>query len=327
MTTGQPPLAERLVLGLDVGGTSTRVLVAALDGRVLGTARGAGGNPVAHGVETALKEIGDTVRAALTGLDPRRVEAGRLGLAGGMVTRLDFPGLWASLGLATGPELISDAELAHAAGTPAPDGNVLLSGTGAVAAEIRDHALRRTADGHGWLLGDRGSGFWLGREAVSATLTAVDRGHLGDFAAAIADALVGPGGLGELGDLDTGARSALVAAAHAQAPARLARFAPIVLDHASKGDPEALALVERAAAHLLDTLRLIRAADSPLPIVLAGGLLSTETPLAAHLRPLLAAHWPAAPLHTARNGAGAAAWLAARSLGHGTEALHRRLTA
>ncbi|MFK0193451.1 N-acetylglucosamine kinase [Kitasatospora sp. NPDC090308] len=324
----------RLVLGLDVGGTSTRVLVADLDGRVLGAARGAGGNPVAHGPEVAAKEIGDTVRAALAGLDPGRVAAGVIGLAGGLVARPAFGGLWDALGLGAHPVLVSDVLLAHAAGTSAPDGNVVLSGTGGMAAEVRGHELTRTADGHGWLLGDRGSGVWLGREAVSATLTAIDRDEpLTGLAAAVAGALtgpvgpVGPEGREGLGGSGDDLRSALITAVHGQAPTRLARLAPVVLERAGAGDPTALTLVARAADHLLDTLGLLRARGCALPIVLAGGLLSTPTPLAARLRPLLAARWPDAPLRPAGNGAGAAAWLAARSLGRGTEELHRALTA
>ncbi|MEV7117957.1 N-acetylglucosamine kinase [Kitasatospora griseola] len=330
MTSRQPMSADApLVLGLDVGGTSTRALVATLDGRILGTAHGAGGNPVAHGAEVAVREIGGAVRAALAGLDPAGVAAGVIGLAGGSLAPPEVLALWPATGLTVTPRLVGDAELAHAAGTAAADGTLLLSGTGAIAAEIRDHALRRTADGHGWLLGDRGSGFWLGREAVAAALTAVDRAlpfdgpslRLPGLAGAIADALVGPDGLGRE------PRSALIAAAHAEAPARLARLAPVVLDHAAAGDPVALALVDRAADHLIATLALVREPDSPLPLVLAGGLLASETPLVAHLRPRLAARWPDAVVSTARNGAGAAAWLAARDLGRGTEELHRRLTA
>ncbi|OKJ17088.1 N-acetylglucosamine kinase [Kitasatospora sp. CB01950] len=327
---GQP-----LVLGLDVGGTSTRALVATLDGRVLGTAHGAGGNPVAHGTEVAVREIGGAVRAALAGLDPARVTAAVIGLAGNSLAPPELSALWPATGLTIAPQFVDDAELAHAAGSPAADGTLLLSGTGAIAAEIRDHELHRTADGHGWLLGDRGSGCWLGREAVSAALTAVDRAlpldgtplRLPGLAGAIAEALLGQGGSDGSGGSGREPRAALIAAAHAEAPARLARFAPVVLDCAAAGDPVALDLVDRAAGHLIDTLALVRDPDSPLPLVLAGGLLTSATLLAAQLRPRLAARWPAATVSTAGNGAGAAAWLAARTLGRGTEELHRRLTA
>ncbi|WP_033819480.1 BadF/BadG/BcrA/BcrD ATPase family protein, partial [Kitasatospora sp. MBT63] len=169
MTTGP------LVLGLDVGGSTTRVLVADLTGRILGTARGAGGNPVSNGEPAAVRAIGETLRAALADVDPADVAAGVLGLAGGMAggvaggvagtSALD--GLWPAAGLPHPPRLTGDVELAYAAGTASPTGTALIAGTGAVAARIEDFAMARCADGHGWLLGDRGSGFWLGRAAVS----------------------------------------------------------------------------------------------------------------------------------------------------------------
>lgn len=54
---------------------------------------------------------------------------------------------------------------------------MLVAGTGAIAAEVRDLRLDRVADGHGWLLGDAGSGFWLGREAVRGLLADLDAGR------------------------------------------------------------------------------------------------------------------------------------------------------
>ncbi|GAA2745217.1 N-acetylglucosamine kinase [Kitasatospora cinereorecta] len=312
-----------LVLGLDVGGSTTRVLVADLDGRPRGAARGEGGNPVSHGEAAAARAIADTLRRALADVDPARVAAGVIGLAGGLVAGPVLRAVWPEAGLTVTPLLVSDAELAYAAGTAEPDGTVLISGTGAVAAECRDFAPVRTADGHGWLLGDRGSGYWLGRAAVAATLTAFDRAAPAlpaGLPAVVTDALVGP--------LPAGAvpRAAVITAAHAHAPVRLARLAPLVLDLAAAGDPDATRLVEQAADHLLDTLATVRTPDSTLPVVLAGGVLSPDSPLAAAVRTRITARWPEAPLTHTGNPAGAAAWLAARRLTPIDDELHPRLT-
>lgn len=68
---------------------------------------------------------------------------------------------------------------------------MVIAGTGSVAARIEDHRLVASAGGHGWLLGDEGSAFWLGREAVRATLHALDRGRTdGDLVTAVLDELV-----------------------------------------------------------------------------------------------------------------------------------------
>lgn len=101
-----------------------------------------------------------------------------LGLAGGRAGAPELARIWAGAGLPRAPRLTGDVELAYAAGTSRPDGTALISGTGAVAALFHDFTMVRCADGHGWLLGDRGSGFWLGRAAVRTALSAVDRGDL-----------------------------------------------------------------------------------------------------------------------------------------------------
>ncbi|MFJ1703306.1 N-acetylglucosamine kinase [Kitasatospora sp. NPDC088346] len=335
--------ASPLVLGLDVGGSTTRVLVADLTGRILGAARGPGGNPLSNGEPAAARAIADTLGAALADVDPGRVAAGVLGLAGGRAGAPELARIWSGAGLPRAPRLTGDVELAYAAGTGRPDGTALISGTGAVAALFRDFAMVRCADGHGWLLGDRGSGFWLGRAAVRTALTAVDRGELpptGLAAEVVAALLPGPlpgpppeppaqevpvaerEGAGALR-----LRAALIGAVHAEPPVRLARLAPLVLDAARAGDPAARRLVERAADHLLESLGTVREPGSALPVVLAGGVLDAATPLAEAVRARVADRWPRARVTHAGNGAGAAAWLAARSLGGPADLteLHRRL--
>ena len=61
-----------------------------------------------------------------------------------------------------------------ASGTSAPRGAVLIAGTGTIAAWIADGEVTHRIDGHGWLVGDDGSGFWLGRQAVRAVLAELD---------------------------------------------------------------------------------------------------------------------------------------------------------
>ncbi|MFD0788716.1 ATPase, partial [Micromonospora azadirachtae] len=46
-------MSGTVVVGLDIGGTSTRATVLGLDGQRLGTGRAGGGNPTSHGAERA----------------------------------------------------------------------------------------------------------------------------------------------------------------------------------------------------------------------------------------------------------------------------------
>ncbi|MGC4806034.1 N-acetylglucosamine kinase [Micromonospora sp. DT233] len=324
-------MSDTVVVGLDVGGTSTRAVALALTGERLGTGRAGGGNPTSHGAERAADELRAALRGALSGVDPDRVRAGTIGLAGAgrlladPAGRAAFDRAWRDAGLRCPYAVHGDALVAYASGTAGPHGTVLIAGTGAIAAQVRDLRLDRVADGHGWLLGDAGSGFWLGREAVRRLLADLDAARA-------------PGPLGRrvlvelLGDDRVAPRprdtvDALIQAVTRRPPVELARLAPLVVSAAAEAEPVAAALIAEAAVLLADGAARIRPAGDGDPVVLGGGLLTGGTPLAAAVRAELARRWPDAPLRTAGDGAAAAAWLAARDLPEVTDpaALHALL--
>ncbi|WBB80223.1 ATPase [Micromonospora sp. WMMD882] len=320
-----------VVVGLDVGGTSTRAVVATVAGERLGAARAGGGNPTSHGPDRAADEVRAALRGALAGITPSRVAAGVIGLAGAGRLLADpagrdaFDRAWRDAGLRCPYTVHSDALIAYAAGTSAPDGTVLVAGTGAIAARVRGLRLDRVADGHGWLLGDAGSGFWLGREAVRRVLADLDRARQ-------PDALGGRVLTTLLGHATVAPRprdtvDALVQTITRRPPVELARLAPLVVEAARDAEPTAVALIAQAAAHLADSAGRIRPPEAADPVVLGGGLLTGDTPLAAALRAELRRRWPDASVRRAGDGAAAAAWLAARDLPGTTDpaALHDRL--
>ncbi|WP_262286019.1 N-acetylglucosamine kinase [Micromonospora sp. MA102] len=311
-------MSDTVVIGLDVGGTSTRAAALTLDGVRLGVGRAGGGNPTSHGAERAAAELRAALRAALADVDPTRVRAGVIGLAGAGRLLADpqgraaFDRAWADAGLRCPYAVHGDALVAYASGTAAPDGTVLIAGTGAIAAQVRDLRLDRTADGHGWLLGDAGSGFWLGREAVRRLLADLDRAQPpGDLARQVLAELTGTT---EVAARPRATADAVVQAVTRRPPVELARLAPLVATAARKGEPTGLALVTEAAALLAESVSRIRPPGATDPVVLGGGLLTGDTALAAAVRAELARGWPDAPLRSAGDGAAAAAWLAARDL-------------
>jgi glucosamine kinase len=337
-------VSTRLVLGLDVGGTCTRALVVdAAAGQRLGAGRSNGANPVTHGVIRAAENIGAALGEALAGRDPAEVQACVVGLAGASRLAADpaaatvFAALWQEVGLRCEVAVVSDLVAAFAAGTPAPDGSLLIAGTGAVAAAMTGRSPSRWRDGHGWLLGDDGSGFWIGREAVRAALSALDGSGprsalletvIGDYL----DPLPGPpepGGPDESRFL----ASALITAVNERPPVDLAALVPRVCAGATAGDPVAERILAAAAAHLIAALCHVREPADDSPIVLAGGVLRPGGPVERLVRASLAATWPAAPVRAATDGAAGAAWLAALRLldetGGATgaaRALHAQLT-
>lgn len=326
-------MTESLVVGVDAGATSTRVAVHALDGTRVGYARAGAGNPSAHGLSKAVAAVREALGAALGSHDGGRVVASLAGVAGHVAEMApELAKVWADHGIAQGPRLQGDVPIAYAAGSPEPRGSLLLSGTGAVAARIVDFELDVIADGLGWLLGDAGSGFWIGRAAAMAVVDAFDRGL--PVETIDADATTGAIGadspmesIGAASDAGFGLLVALVAKDFlgderpatprdvadrivrlAQADrARLAGLSALVSRAAAAGDPMAVTIVHEAAGHLVATLRRVHVSG---PVVLAGSVLTSEGPVRQAVTELLAGE----SVTTARDAAGAAAWLAARDL-------------
>ena len=173
-------MADRCVVGLDVGGSHSRAVLATVDGRTLGTGRAGGGNPTVLGAGAAIANIVAALKAALGDVPGERVQACVVGLAGVSTLLADpraphvLEQAWADAGLTCAVRVVSDVTVAFAAGTPAADGTLLVSGTGAVAARMHDRLPVHFRDGYGWLLGDEGSGFWIGRQAARAAIAAAD---------------------------------------------------------------------------------------------------------------------------------------------------------
>ena len=142
-------------LGVDLGATWLRACLS--DGKkALWTER-------AHA--TAWRDAPRALRAMLKRRDLRRVDAltlggTRLGGAEGRaaLTRLLKP-------LAPRVSVVPDFELAHAAAFGAGPGVLLVASTGSIAFARGADGTSRRAGGLGPLLGDEGSGFWLGKSA------------------------------------------------------------------------------------------------------------------------------------------------------------------
>ncbi|MFG1752453.1 N-acetylglucosamine kinase [Streptosporangium sandarakinum] len=323
-----------LVIGVDGGGTSTRCVVATVSGEVAGRGYGGGSNILSSA------DPGGSLRgallAALAGLDPGEVTAGVFGLAGGDSARERTEAVaaeaWRAAGLPGRPSVVSDALAAFAGATAEASGAVLIAGTGAVAARIDDRRVTGRADGYGWLLGDEGSGTWIGRRAVRAVLASVDgraapTALLGCFGDAAEPApsrspeQAGPGPLGSAPSAQEIVR--LVHAGIAESgPAWLARLAPAVEAAARDGDAAATAILDEAARRLAATVGALGPVSGPL--VLAGSLLTEPTLLAGKVRAGLAG-----TVVTARDSAAGAAALALHAAGAGAVpdplAAHRRL--
>ncbi|GID70799.1 N-acetylglucosamine kinase [Actinoplanes cyaneus] len=281
-----------LVVGVDAGGTASTAVVATTGGTVVGRGRSGPGNPLTAGAGNAAAAVAAAVESALGEHSPALVRAATLGIAG-PATAAQFAPALAALGV-TGPvTVVGDVVTAFAAGSPATSGAVLIAGTGAIAAAVHAGAVVRTADGLGWLLGDEGSGRWLGLQAVRVAVR--------DWSAPLAAQIAARAGVTSADDL--------VYWAQALPWEQIGALAPLVCAAARGGDTHASAIVGQAVSHLVRTLDDL-GADGP--VVLGGGLLACDTPVRDGV--LATLHARGRRPSTGRDPAAGAAWLAARPL-------------
>src|SRR3989441_6490810 len=163
------------VLGIDAGGTKTICLLADGEGHIVGEARGGGENLQAAGELEVEKVLHHVMDAAIGDRDVRP-SAICLGIAG--VDRPDdtaaVHSIMRRIGFKAQVIVVNDALVALVAGAGDAAGIVIVAGTGSIAYG-RDGAGRAArAGGWGYLLGDEGGGFWIGRAALTAGVRQVD---------------------------------------------------------------------------------------------------------------------------------------------------------
>lgn len=163
------------VLGIDAGGTKTVGLLADGEGRIVAEARGGGANLQSVGELEVEKVLHGVMESVLAGADIRP-SAICLGIAG-----VDRPSdaqtvrsIMRRIGFHTRALVVNDALVALEAGAGSGPGVVLVAGTGSIAYGRNQSAQAARAGGWGYLLGDEGGGFWIGRAALSAVVRQFD---------------------------------------------------------------------------------------------------------------------------------------------------------
>lgn len=306
----------RTVIGVDAGGTSTKAVLVDETGCRRGAGRSGPGNPTSAGLMRASAHLAEAALTAWAHRDgpldpPGYVVITAAGVASDALLQRVSDDVAAG-GLTCPVVVLSDALGAWFSAATETEGAVLIVGTGTTAGRIEGGELARTADGLGWLLGDGGSGFWVGREVARAVAADLDgHGTPTTLTAAVLDQL----GTTTLGDVRTTIPwrnprlVELVAWVYRQPPVQLAAFAPLAFSAAAAGDEVAGEIVAGSVAQVLHRAAQV-IDDAGTPVVLTGGLLGKDSPLTAALHE----RWPGR-CRRAADGTAGAAILALRHLG------------
>ncbi len=270
-------------VGIDGGGTSLRVVVVDAELGVLAEAHGETVNPSVVGHALAAQRIQAAVQAALLQADvpPRAVAAVGAGIAGAAPEHsADWLQATLSAALPDVPQaLASDVEAALVGAHGARLGLLVLSGTGSCAYGINAAGESALVGGWGYLIGDEGSGCWIGRQALKCVAQIADQRRQDEPSRALKEQVL------DFLEIRT-PRQMLQWVYRDGAPApRVATLAPLVLALAQAGNAHAQRIVMQGALRLVDHVHQLRdQLHINGPIGFAGGLLEKS----AYYRQVLA---------------------------------------
>lgn len=285
-----------IVVGVDGGGTKTRVLVADQQGNPLIDIEGPGSAVRPGQAERSAEVIAETLRRALaecemTHVVPRVLNVGVAGVG----RENERQALWQAL---VSRELAEET-LVHPDATIALDdafndgpGILLIAGTGSVCFGRGPTGQMGRCGGWGPNIGDEGSGAWIGRRALSVVAAASD-GR--EPETALTGAVLTAAQVNDVNDL--------VAWSAQATPAVLATLAPAVMSEAEAGDLRAGAIlslaVEELVLHVRALARLLFLDErASAPVALTGGLLQRGTPIRKRLEQRLRSATPGAQIHS-----------------------------
>ncbi|MCU0512932.1 MAG: ATPase [Anaerolineae bacterium] len=285
---------NRYLAGIDGGGTRTRAVILEEDGRVIGSGSAGASNYDDVGIEAACASIGAALagarqQAGLPAAIPMAsVFFGMAGVTseqdhqvmGDIAARLGFTG--AHIGID------HDCRIALAGGLSGRPGIVLIAGTGSSVYGMNAAGTGWRTGGWGHLIGDEGSSYWLGVQALRLAVRAYDgRSAPSSLVAAV---------LSHLGIADM---NAILHRIYVQPFTRtdVAALAPLIFAAHRQGDPHTGPLLAQAVADLAEMVsacarQLHFDREDICEVTLVGGLLNAGELFTQPLHRALAAAVP-----------------------------------
>ncbi|MBI2429687.1 MAG: hypothetical protein HYV29_13000 [Ignavibacteriales bacterium] len=289
---------QKYFIGMDGGGTKTHALICDSDCEILAEHVGGPSNFQIIGLEKASETIYALMQSCCESVDCSIKDisvvacgltgAGRTGDQERMTEGLKK---YAAKKRTTLNRVIveSDARIALEGAFKGGEGIILIAGTGSIAFGKDAKGKVHRVGGWGRILGDEGSGYYLGRSGLTAVTHQLDgRGEQTKLTNMISK---------KFGLTD---QIAIINAVYKNG-FDVASIAPLVLDAASKKDRVCLLIVEQAAVMLAEHVKIASKkiivsskakVRSKVKLAFVGGLIANETLLSDLLRRFIASHIP-----------------------------------
>ncbi|MBE6549098.1 MAG: XRE family transcriptional regulator [Ruminococcaceae bacterium] len=270
----------KFFLGIDGGGTKTEFALADSEGNIIRNIVLGTSNPSDIGIDASLNVIKEGISEVCANIPKSNISI-FAGLAGGTTegVREQITEFLSRFGFAS-VKNGSDAMNAVSASLGSGDGITVIMGTGSVTfAQVNGKSHR--VGGYGYLLGDAGSGFSLGREAILAALCFEDgSGEETSLYESVRKRCGTERVLDSLGEFYRGGKRTI------------AQYAPLVLNAYVEDDRVAkkilFADLEKVAQTIRGAAKYLPSGKAPIRVELCGGLCTKDDIIAGALREILA---------------------------------------
>jgi N-acetylglucosamine kinase-like BadF-type ATPase len=281
---------SQFVIGIDGGGTKTAAMITDLKGNILAQHIAGPSNFQVMGVEKAARVILSLIKDCCNsvGCFPKNIRATTVGLAGAgrpddkkrMVNGLRRLTSSKKVPLRN-VRIESDALIALEGAFSGGAGIILIAGSGSIAFGKDEKGTIHRAGGWGRILGDEGSGFFIGKHALTVVCRYLD----GRSAPTLLTAMVAK----KFG-LKT---STDIISAVYKDNLNIAAIAPLVFEAGEQGDAAASEIIQLASIELAEHVRALvtkiqegkeETVRRKIPLSFIGGLIAEETPLTRALR-------------------------------------------
>jgi len=258
-----------LYLGIDAGATATKWSIHdGVQTVISGKSFAMDGHIYRPESEKRMHEVLADIASLCDGAAITSIYAGFTGLAQSAPDRAKIEQIFTQYFPSATCALVLDIELAYRAYFKPGAGILLYAGTGSIAMHINQSGELLRAGGWGYLLGDEGAGYWIGREAMRHIALQLELKSSDSFTELICKKLR----ISNWGDI----RSIVYGAERSSVAAITKDVATLAL----QGDIVAVGILDRASEHLSE---LIWRSDeivgqAGLPIIFSGGIAS-EIPM------------------------------------------------
>ncbi len=288
------------IIGVDGGGTKTKALLAKTTGEIIGSTQAGPSNYQQVGQE-GLKEIcTEILQAFEKNHDIKKDEIAYwvLGLAGAgrQKEQTEATQAVASLGFPGKVEVTSDAYIALMGAFEGRPGIIIIAGTGSICFGLDENGQLYRSGGWGYLLGDEGSGYYIGHQGLLAAVKDYDgrgeptilRPRIESFLdLASMDQIIykiyGIDGTQPLGKED------------------IAALAPIVFACAGDGDRVAQNIIRQAAIELAIMIHAVgkklKKIEEPIEVATIGSIFKQKAMLLPEMQHYLKKHFSEIDIH------------------------------